>query len=269
MSTGPTTKSIAEMVAERPSVDNQDVFDALWNITTELKEKVFAHFELQPDPCSAPYQPYGGDANDPQGFLSTFAGPEIDWLVYSWIGTPNTSFTNMHLTINVGPQVDIPHFGFALGTAPDIFMYIDYLPRTDLWHNVDYLDRYYTAANDRFLQMQGDGRFSPFVSRDMSMRLYQSPTSNCYMVTPTDETIAIVRTAAHEMIDRWLGWFDDTEVVPPAHRAALAERDLYMRRTICERDPANAIADRLFGEETAASLVKTLWGGNRTLPRAG
>ncbi len=269
MSTGPTTKSIAEMVAERPSVDNQTVFDALWHITTELKEKVFARFDLQPDPCAAAYQPYGGGENAPQGFLSTFAGPEIDWLVYSWIGTPNTSFTNMHLTINVGPQVDIPHFGFALGTAPDIFMYMDYLPRTDLWSDVGYLDKYYTETNKRFLQLQGDGRFSPFVSQDMSMRLFQSPTSNCYMVPPTDETIAIIRETAHEMIDRWLSWFDDAEPVPVEQRAALAARDLTMRQTICERDPANAIADRLFGKEMAAELVKTLWGGNRTLPRAG
>lgn len=269
MSIGPTTKSIAEMVAERPSVDNQDVFNALWNITTELKEKVFARFDLQPDPCSAAYQPYGGGDNGPQGFLSTFAGSEIDWLVYSWIGTPNTSFTNMHLTIHVGPQYDIPHFGFALGTAPDIFMYMDYLPRTDLWSDVSYLDKYYTGTNERFLQFQSDGRFSPFVSQDMSMRLYQSPTSNCYMVPPTDETTAIIRATAHEMIDRWLGWFNDAEIVPESQRSALAARDLYMRQTICERDPANAIADRLFGKAMADELVKTLWGGNRTLPHAG
>ncbi|MCP5098608.1 MAG: oxidoreductase, partial [Chloroflexi bacterium] len=69
--------------------------------------------------------------------------------------------------------------------------------------------------------------------------------------------------------DCWLGWFDNADPVPAAEQAALATRDLYMRQTICERDPANAIADRLFGKETADELVKTLWGGNRTLPRAG
>ncbi|MCP5095712.1 MAG: red chlorophyll catabolite reductase [Chloroflexi bacterium] len=264
-----TTQSIAEMVAKRPSVDNQDVFDQLWGITTELKEKVFAHFKLTADPCAAPYQPYGGGENAPEGFLSTFAGPEIDWLVYSWIGTPNTSFTNMHLTINVGPQVKIPHFGFALGTAPDIFMYMDYLPRVDFWHDASYLDTYYQSTNDRFLQLRNDGRFSPFVSQNVAMRLYQSPTSHCYMVPPTDETITLVRETAHEMLDRWLGWFDNADPVPAAEQATLATRDLYMRQTICERDPANAIADRLFGKETADELVKTLWGGNRTLPRAG
>ena len=264
-----TTKSIAEMVAERPSVDNQETFDALWAITTELKEKVFTRFSLQPDPCSAKYQPYGGGDNVPSGFLSTWAGPEIDWLVYSWIGTPGTSFSNMHLTINVGPQVRIPHFGFALGTAPDIFMYMDYLPRVDFWQDVAYADRYLEPANERFLQLRNDGRFSPFVSQSMPMRLYQSPTSHCYMVPATVETLAIIRETAHEMLDRWLGWFDEAEAVPAAERAALAARDLSMRQTICERDPANAIAVRLFGQEMADDLVHTLWGGNRTLPRAG
>jgi hypothetical protein len=103
----------------------------------------------------------------------------------------------------------------------------------------------------------------------MSMRLYQSPTSHCYMVTPNDETLSLIRETAHEMLDRWLGWFDKPDTVSEADRSALAARDLYMRRTICERDPANAIAERLFGTEMANELVKTLWGGNRTLRNAG
>lgn len=263
-----TTKSIAEMVAERPTVNNQELFDTLWGITTELKEKVFVRFALTPDPCSAKFQPYGGEGK-PSGLLSTFAGDEIDWLVYSWVGTPGTSFTNMHLTIHVGAQYKIPHFGFALGTAPDIFMYMDYLPRVDFWADATYADTYLLPANERFLQLRNDGRFSPFVSQDMSMRLYQSPTSHCYMVLPSDETIATIRETAHEMLDRWLGWFDGAEIVLEDERAALSARDLYMRQTICERDPANAIADRLFGKEHADELVTTLWGGNRTLPRAG
>jgi hypothetical protein len=41
---------------------------------------------------------------------------------------------------------------------------------------------------------------------------------------------------------------------------------VFIRRTICERDPANVIAERLFGKELTARLVSTLWGGTRTLP---
>ena len=88
------------------------------------------------------------------------------------------------------------------------------------------------------------------------------------MVKPNDETVALIRETAHEMMDRWLGWFDDAEEVPEAERAALSARDLNIRQTVCDRDPANAIADKLFGKEMAGDLVKTLWGGNRTLPRS-
>ena len=52
-------------------------------------------------------------------------------------------------------------------------------------------------------------------------------------------------------------------------RAAILERDELIRRTICERDPANNIAEKLFGKETADAMVATLWGGSRTLPRPG
>ncbi|MCO5197195.1 MAG: red chlorophyll catabolite reductase [Anaerolineae bacterium] len=263
-----TTRSIAEMIEDRPAVDNQEAFDALWHITSELKAKVDARFDLTMDPCSAEFQPYHSSTGA-KGFLSTFAGPEIDWLVYSWIGTPQTSFTNMHLTISLGPQIDVPNFGFALGTAPDIFMYMDYLPRTDPWTDMAYFDTYYEPANARFLQLRNDSRFSPFVSQDASMRLYQSPTSLCFMVPPTDETLALIRETAHEMLDRWLGWVDSADPSPVADRPAIAQRDEYIRRTVAERDPANAIAVRLFGQEMTDRLIRTLWGGNRTLPRAG
>lgn len=52
-----TTRSIAEMIEDRPAVNNQDIFDALWHITSELKAKVDARFDLTMDPCSANFNP--------------------------------------------------------------------------------------------------------------------------------------------------------------------------------------------------------------------
>ena len=72
---------------------------------------------------------------------------------------------------------------------------------------------------------------------------------------------------AHEHIDRWLAWVDEAELVPEAERPALAARDLHMRRTITERDPANALATKLYGEAMKDELVSALWGGERQLPR--
>lgn len=65
------------------------------------------------------------------------------------------------------------------------------------------------------------------------------------------------------MMDRWLTWVDEAEPVPEDARAALANRDLFVRRTSAERDPGNAMAVRLFGAEMTDTLVRGLWGGNR------
>ncbi len=39
------------------------------------------------------------------------------------------------------------------------------------------------------------------------------------------------------------------------------------RKTIAERDPANIMAVRFFGQELTDRLVRALWGGDRELPR--
>jgi hypothetical protein len=67
------------------------------------------------------------------------------------------------------------------------------------------------------------------------------------------------------MIDRWLDWVDEAEPVAESERTALSERDLFVRRTVAERDPDNQIAVRLFGAEMTDKLVRSLWGGERIL----
>ena len=57
--------------------------------------------------------------------------------------------------------------------------------------------------------------------------------------------------------------------MPVEQRAALAESDLKLRRNIADRDPANVMGVRFFGEETTNKLVRALWGGDRALPRPG
>ncbi len=265
------TQSIEEMVSARPDVDNQEHFDALWSLIGEMLDKVKARFELEMDPCCEDLQPYVGlPETGAKGYIGAYSGPEIDWLIHSWTGNPKASFTNLHLTINLGPQVDVPHFGFALGTVPDLFWYMDYVPRRELLIDTDYADRYYYGeTNDTFVEMDRNPDFTAFVSREFYTRLAQSPNSICVGAPINDETLAVVRKLAHQQIDRWLEWVDAAEPVPEAERSALARRDEQIRRTICERDPANVVADKLFGEEFTAHLVSTLWGGTRTLPRPG
>ncbi len=258
--------SIEEMFDSSPALDRQTTFDALWALTTELFERVKARFELHRDPSCDDLMPYRG-IDGAGGYLASYSGPEIDWLTHSWTGNPKATFTNMHLTVGLGPQVDAPHLGFALGTTPDFFVYMDYLPRCDLWTRPNYADHYYGKANQAYLGMQADSEFRSFVSRDFYTRVAQSPSSLCYIATVSDQNMAAIRKAAHAHLDNWFAMLDAAKPVAAAERAALSERDLLIRRTIAVRDPANVVVEKLFGQQLGQRLVGQLWGADRKLPR--
>lgn len=256
-----TVKSLLELVDERPDVDNAAVYERLWAILGTLRAKIDQRFALQMDESTRALQPY--ESGDYRGFLSAFYGPEIDRLVHSWIGNPAQSFCNMHLTVWLKAHIRVPHLGFALGTLPDVFIYMDYVPRVDLMTDLAYLDRYYEPANARFIALRKDNRLSPFTSKTLYMRQAQSQTSLCYVCKASDDTLTLVSELAHEMLDRWLQWVDTAEAVPAAEQEALAARDLFVRRAIAERDPANAMGVRLFGAQMTDTLVRALWGAER------
>ena len=262
-----TVKSLVELLAERPDVDTTGLFGQLSDVTRELSEKLQARFDLTADASTAPYRAYTSLDGQAKGSLNTFSGPEIDWLVHSHIGNPTHSFTNMHFTVWLGPQVKAPHFGMALGTMPDIFFYCDYVPRVDLMVDLEHLDRYYQPANARWLEWQSNPVYSQFVSKALYMRQSVSQVGFVYLNKPVQETVDAVRTVSHEMFDRWLRYVDEAEPVPATDRPALAKRDLFIRRAIAERDPANVVGERLFGKDNAERLVRGLWGGDRVNPR--
>ena len=260
---------IIDLVEQSPDVDNREVFNQLWAILAAMDDKIQARFELELDPCSKRFDDYksisvGAGA---EGCLRTYTGPEVDWYVHSYIGSPESTFTNMHITVSLGPQYNVPNFGFALGTVPDLFMYMDYIPREDLLPNMDYVDRYYTEVNEEFLDLQSDDRFNPFISRDLYTRVAMTPTAVGYTATADEAVIEKIRGIAFARLDRWLAWVDAAEKTPVSERPAIAARDEKIRRNICERDPANNLGERLFGKDNADAMVATLWGGTRTLPR--
>ena len=147
---------------------------------------------------------------------------------------------------------------------------MDYLPRYELLTNPEYAEKYYYGTpNDAYIQMDRNPDFQAFVSREFYTRVAQTPNSICVGAPFNDSNIDTVRTLAHRQLDRWLEWVAVAEPVDPDARAELAQRDEFIRRTVCERDPANVVVDNLFGKKLADHLVATLWGGTRTLPRAG
>lgn len=258
--------SIEEMFDSSPVLDRQSTFDQLWALTGELFARVQQRFELRIDPSCADLMPYQG-IDGASGYLANYVGPQIDWLTHSWTGNPKASFTNMHLTIGLGPYTDAPHFGFALGTTPDLFIYMDYLPRRELCTHPDYADKYYGAANQAYLGMQANSAFRPFISRDFYTRSTLSPSSLCYGATVSEANLEAVRKAAHTHLDNWFALLDQATPLNGDDRKIIAERDLLIRRTITERDPANVVVDKLFGAQLGHRLVGQLWGADRKLPR--
>ncbi|MDY6898784.1 MAG: red chlorophyll catabolite reductase [Cyanobacteriota bacterium] len=242
--------------------DGKYFFEQLWGITCELKQKIETRFDLHSQASTQDVSEFSSQDGNLKGSLNAWKGKEIDWLVHSWLGNPEKSnFSTMRLTTWLGSHIQTPHLAFEFGTLPHIFFYMDYIPRTDLYTNLEYLNRYYEPVNETFLNLQANPDLTPFVSKSAYVRSFQSPISLCYTCLPNDDTINLIRTTAYEMTERWLMWVDEAAPIPENMRSNLAERDLFIRRSSAENDPGNKMAAQMLGTQLTDKLVKALWGG--------
>lgn len=62
----------------------------------------------------------------------------------------------MRLTLWLSPLIQVPHLAFEFGTKPDLFFYIDYIPRVDLWSDLSYTESYYEPVNATYLELRGE-----------------------------------------------------------------------------------------------------------------
>ena len=244
-----TVKRVVDFYDEAPDVDRRGIYDALWALSQELRAKIDARFELHRDPSTDDLEHYGAEPGEgARGQLRAYTGPEMDWFVHAWTGEPEKSFTNIHVTNWLGPQVKVPHLGYAFGTLPNVWFLVEYVPRSDLSIDLDSLNRYYEPVNDRWLEIRTDDRFTPFISRSLYIRQVMSETSFLYSCEGTEDELETIRELAHSELDRWLAWVDEADEVPVEERAALAERAAY--------SPASAARIAVEAvEEASAPLV--------------
>ena len=228
-----------------------------------LAKKVYEAFPLTPHPLAAPVHDYGSPDGNMRGSIRAFRGGLIDWAIDSWIAAPKGGFCNHHLTLWLTPEVKVPHLGLAIGTIPQLFFYCDIIPRGDLWTDTAQLDRYHGAVNQQFMDVTADPRFKPFVSKEIYIRQAISPAGLCLQGEVDDKAIADLLAICDQRLTQWITWVKEAEPVPEAERPALAARDAQVRRTICERDPANIVAERVLGAEMTQKLVNTLAGIGR------
>ena len=155
-----TLRHVEDMVDNSPAVDVHETFHLYQELLGELKAKIDARFELQRDPSTLELESYGQYPDGPGGSLAAYSGPEVDWMVHSYMENASLGFCNVHLTIWLGPQVKVPHFGLALGCFPQGWLYLDSVPRSYLVTDTDSFDRYYEPVNARWEQVRNDELFS-------------------------------------------------------------------------------------------------------------
>lgn len=239
-------------------LDHATLFAQLQGILSELYAEVTQQLVILPQP-NQPLQSFSSPDGNVTGSLSTFTGKELDWLVYSWFNAAHMRFGTMRLTLWLSPLIQVPHLAFEFGTKPDLFFYVDYIPRVDLWSDVSYTERYYEPINSTYLELRENPNLSLFVSKALYIRQLQSPTPLCFTCPATEDSLSLIRNTTYQMCSRWLSWVKQAEPVPVDRQPLLAERDLQMRRIVAERDPGNAVAAKIFGAELANQLIRSLW----------
>ncbi len=263
--------TITEMVDADPDVDNRAVFTELYGVLTELRDRVFEAFDLEPHASCEPYRSWASPDGSFKGSLNTWSSPDpldgdaprLEWFVHSWAGNPERSILDMNVTCWLGPQVDVPHLALVFGTVPHPYHYSDLLPRRDLAVSPDYLDRYYEPENAPFLEFRGDARFNWSVSHGSYMRAIVSPACYSFMGERDDETVKAFADHARRRFDRWMAMVEAAEPVPVEQRAALTARDHRLRELCYRRDPMNALAGRVLGEDLLDDLVTARLGAEQ------
>lgn len=259
---GDTVQHLADVLDSRKPVDNTEVFNYLLNVREQAWEMVNNGLNLRRDMKCADIEQIPDLQGNVVGNMFTYTGDKIDWIVRSWIGKPEMGFTNIHLTCWVKDEIDVPHLGFALGTAPDIFCYVDYLPRYEPVISPSHLDQYHEAMNQKWIELRRNPAYKTFNPVHLYTRGTLSPIAICGLL-PFADFKAHIESIMLDYVRNWVELVKNAKPVAPEKRAALKQRDELVRRTIVEKDPANVLADRMLGVPMRERLVRILHAGER------
>ena len=258
-------KTITQMLDEAPDVDVRATWQALWDILSEIKDRLVAEFPVERHPSSADYDYY--QAGDFEGSLSTFTGPQLEWFVHSWLGNREASILDMNINVWLGPHIDAPHLCIVFGTVPHLFHYSDLIARRDVGIDHDYVHRYYDPENDDYLAFRGDERFTWSVSHGAYMRAIISPVAHSYTAERTPDNVEALKGYVLKRFERWLDYVRTAPPVPEDEQPALQARDHRLREQIYSLDPMNALAERFMGADTAQKMVKLRYGADQLAGR--
>jgi hypothetical protein len=256
-------RSVAERLEQAGNLDVSKVHAKLQRGMRAIADSVFAELPITPHAAAAKYREYTSPDGAMVGNLRAGTGPKLDWAIDSFIASTKFGFCNHHLTLWADATIDVPHLALAIGTIPQLFFFCDLVPRSDLWVNTEELDTYHARFNDRAVEVAADASFRPFVSREIYIREAISPVGLCLQSEATEANFDRALVWAQETASQWVQWVKAAKPVPEAKREALAARDELVRKTICWRDPANIVAERVLGKAMTDNLVRVLSGEAR------
>jgi hypothetical protein len=254
------TKTIMEFVRELPNVDVTSRWERFWEILTAGKDQVAAKFPVELHPSCAGREYYQSKNGEFEGSFNAYSGPEIEWLVHSWLGNRRNSLLDMNLTVFAGPQTTVPHLRIIFGTFPRLYFSADYMPRRNLWVDEAYLKRYYARCNDEYLKFKADERYDWFISQSPYVRAAESPTAISISIDHDDSVIDEWQEYTEMFISRWLTWFDDPERIPEPLQAEQQRFDHELRDHWYRLDPMNQHAVPAFGAAEVERLVQMRMG---------
>jgi hypothetical protein len=257
------TKTIDQFLAENPDVDVSKAWERCWGILTDIKEKIASRFEVALDPSCADKAYYTSPNGEFEGSFKAWTGPEMDWLVSSWLGNRKASILDMNATAFMGQGNDVPHFVMVFGTIPKLFFYFDFTPRKNLMTDSAYLEKYYAPINKEYLALRGNENFQWSVSHGTYMRALTNPSTQSLMGDLTDENIDIFEKYAYSMLDQWLSWVDNAEPIAESEKVVQQEYDYTVRRLGYELDPMNKLAAQVFGEDEVGNMLNTRMGAQQ------
>jgi len=250
-------KTIHEFLAEQPDVDVSDAWKRCWAIQQRIVDGVRARYSVTEHPSTAGRDYYTSLDGGMEGSFNAWTGPQVDWLVHSWIGNRKASLLDINATVYLAQSNRVPHLVVIFGTVPKLFFYADYTPRVDLRMNLDYVNKYYEPANASALKMRGHPNFTWNWSHGTYLRGLMSPVCTSIMGELTDANIDICETYLREFVGRWHGWLDeaDRHPLPESERTAQQRYDFYVREQGYRTDPMNVLAQRAFGQQEFEKML--------------
>ena len=268
--TKPTmTAEFARHLDSGQKIDTTETYHEVLALRDRIWDYVQSQLSFTEDLGCADIHEFSDLSGNPLGRMRNFSGQgdnPVDWVIHSNIGSPENTFTNIHLTFWMKDNTDIPHLGLAFGTLPEAFYYADLMPRYELVCHPEHVEKYYAPVNQLAMEhltaLYQEG-VKPFHAAMPFIRSSISPCGICgvgplafYKQHAEDKIMA--------MVEYWVNLVKNAKLDSDAAECAKRRhRDYQQRKNIVYLDPANPIAARLVGQEAADRLVRILAGEER------